>query len=1093
MKINYILSDTTKSATSLALKEVIKRAETDKFGNFVVLVPETKSIIIEKELLSLSENHAFANIFVYSFVRLINRLGYVASEKIVTKQTCVMLLRKIIFENLNQIKTYKKTAKTIGFAEKIYDTIQQFKSSNVSVFDLKEKIGELSGSLKAKLSDIVFLYEEYEKVLEGKFFDDCDRLNLLNDFAKTSEFLKSSEIFVVGFDNVTYEMVSVLKNLAINSKETTFSCCYFNEKRSDKHIQNNDLFKKFKLVSEELKFPYVPKFSEKQAKGDFLALKNHLFSTEKHEFESKGNVCVFEAKSKKHEIDFVANQILNEIEKGKRFKDIGLVVCGLDENINIIEDCFKSYEIPYFVNKDYKISNHALIKFVSDCFELKLSHLSSEKVLKFLSNAFVDCDCYAVFENFVKETGLNYGAFLENIDVNSFASKENALKIESVLKKFQAFYKLFDAEFQNAKTVSDCLKSLTFAINFFDVKTKLQKIAEFQKNNGLVVESEISSAIFDKFEEFNTSFESFMGGMNVSIDEFLQIYLNGFNSIKLNISPVSIDCVIVQDNTDGFFEIKDLFVFGAEEGKFPAKIQDAGVILDSELEETKNAILKPIEPTVKEINSRELFRCYETLLEPCENLWLTYSKKGFDGSQTKPSRVVMRVLSLFGENIKKTTFKRFNKPIKTGSELVFAKNIGRFFDGEMLISDLNKQFNMIFDELSEPFKKQILNLNNSEPEFVEPSAKDLYFLNNTTSISQLEKYFMCPYLFFATYGLRLKENKEAKLSSLDIGSIVHRVAELFIKNISKFDAEDVLFEKKVEALCEDVYVEFKINKKQNKAILTFVTNESKRLCKHLFFEQQNSSFKNKKELNEYSFSGENAVKLSLSDNHEILIEGKIDRIDEWGDYIRIIDYKTGDIKSDLSAVYYGKKIQLVSYLLAAEKFNGKKVAGLFYFPIHSEFVKNDKKIEDIYKLQGFLIDDANVLKHMDSGVSFEKPESSFVPFKIKTSKEFVNTNTFEINKGRQKIYFSNEQFEDLKAYNKKLCEKAVDEILTGFIEPSPLTAGDEPFCKWCPISGFCDVEKSRFKNGRKFVGQVSIDSFKQESEVSHDEWKNHSS
>ena len=42
------------------------------------------------------------------------------------------------------------------------------------------------------------------------------------------------------------------------------------------------------------------------------------------------------------------------------------------------------------------------------------------------------------------------------------------------------------------------------------------------------------------------------------------------------------------------------------------------------------------------------------------------------------------------------------------------------------------------------------------------------------------------------------------------------------------------------------------------------------------------------------------------------MKGKIDRVDECGEYKRIIDYKTGDISSDLASVYYGKKIQLIN-------------------------------------------------------------------------------------------------------------------------------------------------------------------------------------
>ena len=193
MKINYLLSDTTKGATTVALKEVIQKAEKNPFEIFVVLVPETKSIIIERELLSLSKSGAFANIYVYSFVRLINRLGFVSRDKIVNKQTCVMLIKKIIFDNFDKLYCYKKTAKSVGFAEKIYDTIQQFKSSNISVSDLAEKIEQYSESLKVKLKDILLIYSEYERLLGEELFDDCDKLNLLGTFAKTSEFVKNAE------------------------------------------------------------------------------------------------------------------------------------------------------------------------------------------------------------------------------------------------------------------------------------------------------------------------------------------------------------------------------------------------------------------------------------------------------------------------------------------------------------------------------------------------------------------------------------------------------------------------------------------------------------------------------------------------------------------------------------------------------------------------------------------------------------------------------------------------------------------------------------------------------------------------------------
>ncbi len=1080
MNLNYIISDTTKMATTSALKEVISRAESDILDTFVVIVPETKSIIIEKELLSLSKNGAFSNVYVYSFVRLINRLGFVSSDKIVSKQTCIMLLRKIIFDNLQNLKCYQKTAKTIGFAEKIYDTIQQFKSSNISVEDLISRKGECSKSLSAKLDDITLLYSEYEKALGKGLYDDCDKLNLIAQFSKTSEFVKNANFFVVGFDNVTFEMVSVLKELAKNTKETTFSCCYFNEKRTDKHIQDNGLFKKFTRIADELKIPYNPIVFDTHKTGDFAAIQKHLFSTEKKTFERKGNVSVFEAQSKRQEIDYVANQILLEIENGKRFKDIGLFVCNLADNKKLIEDCFKAYEIPYFINQDHDISSHPLAKFVLNAFELKKSHLSSDKVLKFLASVFVDAQNYGIFENYVNAVGLNYNAFLEQPKASKFDNEIQFNQISETLLMFQSFYEKFSEKIDQSKTVLDFLKVIEFIFEYFDAKTKLENLAMFENEQGLLIDSEISLAILNKCTEFNSSLANFMGDVAVTLEEFMQIYMTGFTSLKMNLSPVSIDCVIVQDNTDGFYAIKDMFVFGAEDGKFPAKLQDSGIILDSELVETKLLVSKDIEPSVKEINDRELFRVYEAFLEPEDKLFVSYSVSSISGAQNKPSRMILRLVALFGEEIISKKYNRTNLVPKTGYEIQFAKHIGKFYDNDYKKDVLDTEFNVLNPIMSEPLKTYLNTLEFDKKTYEIAGVQDLYFSHGTTSISQLQTYFSCPYSFFATYGLKLKENKNAKLSSMDIGSIIHRIVELFMKDISKFtglNSDD--FDKKVEEICHETYVEFEAEKKQNKSILNFISNEAKRLCKHLFFEQENSSFKNKASLNEYNFGGNNAIKIKVDENHIIALEGKIDRIDEWGDYIRIIDYKTGDVKSDLGSIYYGRKIQLVTYLSAIDGIKNKKVAGLFYLPIHSDFVKNNKKIRDIYKLQGFLLDDIEVLKHMDNNISFDNPESHLVPLKIKSGKEALKKSNFEISKGNSRIYYSADNFETMKNYNEELCKTALQEILSGYSEPSPAVfSGDEDgACKWCKLSGFCGLEKSKFKLGRTCKKSVSISSF----------------
>jgi ATP-dependent helicase/DNAse subunit B len=73
----------------------------------------------------------------------------------------------------------------------------------------------------------------------------------------------------------------------------------------------------------------------------------------------------------------------------------------------------------------------------------------------------------------------------------------------------------------------------------------------------------------------------------------------------------------------------------------------------------------------------------------------------------------------------------------------------------------------------------------------------LFFPKKTTSISQLECYFSCPYKFFANYGLGIKEREESRLKSIDFGNVLHRIAELYVKDI---EAKELLLDKAIEAV-----------------------------------------------------------------------------------------------------------------------------------------------------------------------------------------------------------------------------------------------------------------------------------------------------
>jgi len=278
--------------------------------------------------------------------------------------------------------------------------------------------------------------------------------------------------------------------------------------------------------------------------------------------------------------------------------------------------------------------------------------------------------------------------------------------------------------------------------------------------------------------------------------------------------------------------------------------------------------------------------------------------------------VILRILNLFGNDVlKKNNYERLSFVNYKNFEKQFSHDVCSYLNDEINLTELNAKYNLLAGKFSENYDRFLKSLSFGEQSFDLENVNGLYFSGDKTSVSQLETYFSCPYKYFANYGLRLKENKKANLNAIDIGLILHGLAESFANQILSFkNLSEEELDNKVDELLKQVLEKYEINFVKNKSILNLLSGEARRLCRHIFNEQKNSGFKIL--MTEFSFFGDNEVTLNLDDGKKIKIEGKIDRVDCYKNYIRLIDYKTGDIKSDLSSVYFGKKVQLISYLSA---------------------------------------------------------------------------------------------------------------------------------------------------------------------------------
>jgi ATP-dependent helicase/nuclease subunit B len=159
--------------------------------------------------------------------------------------------------------------------------------------------------------------------------------------------------------------------------------------------------------------------------------------------------------------------------------------------------------------------------------------------------------------------------------------------------------------------------------------------------------------------------------------------------------------------------------------------------------------------------------------------------------------------------------------------------------------------------------------------------------------------------------------------------------------------------------------------------------------------------------------------------------GRIDRVDECGEMVRIIDYKTGSIDSSASSYYMGLKLQLPLYLLSASA--GKRAVGAYYFPAQIEYGE-DK--DGAFRMKGFMDGDDEVVKNSDVNLQ-EKQKSNYFDAYFR---------------GRKiESAMPSEDFAYFLQYAALIARKGSAELVGGYVAPSPA----EGACKSCKLAGCC--------------------------------------
>lgn len=1074
------------------LIEEVGELSQDKSRNFILVVPEKLSLTVEQAVLNASKTKAVTNIQVLTLSRLLKKFVK-SNDNYLPKESGVMIIKKIIIENQGKLVCFNKTAKTIGFAEKIFDTISNLKNSGVTPKDFEKKANnKVNQSLKVKMQDILLLYSEYQKyIIENNLIDASDRFILLANLVKESALIKNSECYVLGFDNITSSGLEVLKAICKVSKSCTFGAVT-NVGLNNSYIIEPEMLNSVRAFCRELKISYTEVELKDSVEGIRSHIRRNLFAYPYNKMKIGNEINIIECKNITEEVEFVAEVIRkNVIRKNLRFRDFSVACPDTEAYGKVIQSVFKEYNIPVFVEKSEKLSTHPMVQFINQIFHCERRHFLTSDIITLSKNYFVgeNLEDVNVFENYCIKYGINFDKFKKPFEYGEDATQEKPITekviAENVRSRVMGKLTQVVGCLEQAKTVHEYCLAIKQIFEVFNIETKLNEFIETLIKGQDRQEAEFSKQVIEKYLEVVDEIDYIMGSLAIGIDEFFGILSSGVDSQTISLIPVFVDSVFVGDvSTSKIISPKFLFVVGATDGALPKSVEDCGIIVDSELNELSEGIGKKIEPTIKTINKRERYKFLTLLSSFSEKMYVTYPKMDATLTEQNPSlaildlkkifykkddpRETMEIMTLASYRTRRVLFGDDSKEMSYAYEFatkevgykkllnyLSEENQGAMSDTPFVVSNLF----YALKELNVCRESNLKQITSKINKIINP--QEFFFPNKTTSISQLEAYFTCPFKFFANYGLKIREREESLLKSIDFGNILHKIAELYVKNIETYLGEENLIvrKKKIEALINFVFDSEKLVVAKNKHIVGSLKNEAKRLIDALTYQYSVSNFKPKYE--ELVFGAKGAVK-GLELGHGIKLEGKIDRVDYFGDKFRVIDYKTGRIDLQAKNVYYGNKIQLFMYLNALKNKKSLPI-GAFYLPIKNIFVEEELgTFLSTYKLQGYFEDDTALAKNMDIQLNANNPSSNCLVASLKADKSIKETDNYVLKK--QNHILSRDELDGVLDYCMKLSKQAVKEILDGYIEKSPIKSADKPACEHCEYRNCCGNSKTDIKS-----------------------------
>ena len=1098
--VHFIYGPCGSGKTTALYKYLESDVKSGKKAFFIV--PEQETLVVERAVTSLLPSSSQLDVEVLNFSRLCNRIFRAyggLSYDFATKPIKALIMWNTLRELSPMLEEYHAgEPNDFSLTQKMLSASQELKAYCISPEKLElacSRIDKESGSY-SKLRDISLIYSAYTSAIAERFSDSTDDISKALSILKDNNFFDGVNVYLDSFAGFTKQELDLISRIAELSSDLYISLPMTSPNDRSIHLESlRQTVLKLKKSIGTSKFDEV--FLTDIRRSDSHALKHlqsNIWNFESPSFDGDVNdeIKAYLCDTPYSEADIVASEICKEVQKGTRFSEIAIILRNAEKYRGILDVALDKHNIPYFMSEKTDLMTKPLSKYLFSTLKIRESNWKRSNVIAHLKSGLCDIDPFEVdiFEDYVTTWNINGNKFFgerwtmnpDGYSAQMTARGERILSVankvkENLISSLSLYFTRLDA----AVNVKEMCQATVEFLKASRVTEKVRQSCADHLSAGNKKAADEEMKLYSLVLNILYDLSSTLGDASLSFEEFSSALNLMFSESDIGTIPTSADEVLIGSASQlRTGNIKVAVLMGLNEGEFPASIKDNGIFTDSDkvlLEE--HDIELSYNSNIK--TSEELFFLYRALSSSSKKLILSCSALTSDGSTQRQSIAIERIKKLFSylRIIKESEISSVDKIWSVESAKDIYPSLKNVSDQNLLKEIISEDNQRFLDGLSIPVSQKSCSIS---PEII----NELFGKRLSLTQSRLEKYVLCGFDYYCSYVLGLRESKKAVFQLNDIGTFIHYILEMFMKEISADGTLNLtLGDDEINTILKRIVNNYLLGllgedyaiSNRTKHLFVRLNKLSFMIAKNLIDEFRSSDFMPSHfELKVGMGDGIDALEFTLKDGTTVSLRGIADRVDTYKKddnvYIRVVDYKTGSKEFSFDDLKDGLNTQLLIYLFSIcnlknseqrARFNcdegGQLIpAGIQYLSSNAPIVSVDKfcsddeisgLIQNEFSRSGLITSDPEIIY----AINHELDPKIVSKIKTNDDGEMVGKNLVDQN-GFNEIY-------DMLS---ETIIRVAESMKNGVANAIPLRTGDKSPCRYCKMKAICRASVYKNKN-----------------------------